>query len=124
MLKRIFTLVFITNTTFLIFFVVSYLLLILFFNHVSYITSAENIDRHAVLIGKIEPLYHFLLRYLDLIEGGEFRNYDKDLSRINIASLLYAFLYLYLIEWTLYKGYHLVKFRNISSRKSEKSKLS
>ncbi len=97
MIKRIIRAVIVLDLKFVSFFLFTYVLVVLFFNYVYYENIADNL-----MVGKMEPIYHFLLRYFNLIEGGEFRGFSKDICLIK-ANLLYPFIILYAVELLIYK---------------------
>lgn len=83
--------------------------MVLLIHHVSFGSYVDIPDDGTVFMGKSEPLYHFLLRYYNVIEGDEFKVYDKNISRINFAALIEACIYLYLLEWILFKFYFFIR---------------
>lgn len=95
---------FITNSKFIVFFVVSYFVVVLFFNYISDITVVGDLMQP-----RMEPIYHFLLRYMNIIDGGKFQYDSKDL-RLVIDGFLYPLVPLYLIELLFYRaGSYLIK---------------
>lgn len=108
-MNKLYKYILISNRNYLLAFWLCYLTLVLFLNHVSfgYVTT---INETPVIIGKVEPIYHFLMRYFNLIDGGEFSSFDKDLNRIDIVNLLYVFIYLYLITWVVFRVHNRRKY--------------
>jgi len=106
-MKNIYKFLIITNPVFLVIFTISYFLSVLFLNSVFFGPVAAN-EENLIAFGgmeNMEPIYHFLLRHFNLIEGGRFVNYDTDLSRIAIIQLLNVFVYIYILEWFIYRVY-------------------
>lgn len=96
-MRRLLKFFFISDSKFIIFFVVSYLVVVLFFNYVSDITVVGDLMQP-----RMEPIYHFLLRYMKVIDGGKFQYDSKDL-RLVVDGFLYPLLPLYLIELLVYR---------------------
>ena len=86
-------------------FLLSFLLVALFFNDAHYYAGRAVIDNTYSNVGQFEPVYHFILRALGIIDGGEFSTYDHSFSRVSHI-FLYPFFGLFLAELTIF---HLVK---------------
>jgi hypothetical protein len=99
----------IINYKFILFFALSYIAIVLFFHRAYFIGPVDIPVDGTVIMGRSEPIYHFLSRYFGAIDGGEFKGYDTKLSRIDFWGLVEAFFYLYLIEWIAYRFYWLVR---------------
>ena len=104
-LKNVIYFFVIKDKKFIVFFIVTYLIIALFFNYAYHINYFIN---ESAFVGKMEPTYHFLLRHFGIIEGGEFKEKSKDFSLI-IESFLYPFIPLYIFEALLFKA--LLKFK-------------
>jgi len=87
------------NYKFILFFALSYVVIVLFFHRAYFIAPVDIPDNGTVIIGRSEPVYHFLLRYFGAVDGGEFKGYDTNFSRIDFLGLVEAFFYLYILEW-------------------------
>lgn len=96
-MRRLLKFFFITDIKFIIFFITSYLVVVLFFNYISDITVVGDLMQP-----RMEPIYHFLLRSMNVIEGGKFQYDSKDL-RLMVDGFLYPLIPLYLIELLIYR---------------------
>lgn len=90
---------------FIVFFIITYLILVLFFNYAYHIDSFIN---ERAFVGNMEPTYHFLLRYVGIIEGGEFKEKSKDFSLI-IGAFLYPLIPLYVVEVVMFRIFLKIK---------------
>jgi hypothetical protein len=97
-MRRLLKFFFVTNIKFIVFFIASYLVVVLFLNYVSAITVVGDLMQP-----RMEPIYHFLLRYMNVIEGGKFQYDSKDL-RLVVDGFLYPLIPLYLIELLIYRA--------------------
>jgi len=98
----------INNKRFMIIFLLSFIAIALFLNYIYFDNYVDIPDNGTVHVGNTEPVYHFLLRASGLIEGGEFRNLDTDMSRLWNVQFLYVFAYLYALEWIVLKIFSLL----------------
>lgn len=97
------------NYKFVLFFTLSYTVIVLFFHRAYFIGPVDIPVGGTVIMGRSEPIYHFLLRYFGAIDGGAFKGYDTNFSRIDFWGLVEALFYLYLVEWIAYRFYWLVR---------------
>ena len=108
MLKKVINYIFIKDIKFLVVFFSTYFIVVLFFNYAYHKEISDDLS-----VVKIEPIYHFLMRYFNLIDGGKFKSYSKDFSLI-IGGLIYPLIVLYLIEAMAYRA--IVRWKNRSAR--------
>jgi hypothetical protein len=103
------------SRTFLAVFLVSYSLLALFLNYAHFYEGSAMIEGVSVNFGRSEPIYHFILRKIGLIAGGDFAEYDTHLDRIAHV-LSYPLIGTYVIELIVFHALSLA--RRLNHRRS------